>query len=253
MENPTPFDLNEAIRRWQQNLGASPAFKADNLEELASHLRASIQKLAATGLSEEEAFLIAMRRLGERGALEREYAKVNSSRTWVMAAFWVVLGVFVVDLRRAMESSFSILLMWNKPDPRQHAFTFFGVLSLMEYGLTALLILIAYRLAARREKGHNDFVRRCLDRPFWTIICLVGFFMLVRFLPLIVIALTAAQATAQRTVLRHSWQDWLPWAATVLWNVILAATTVVLARREFREVSPAVRSDRSQEEMPRDL
>ena len=76
MENRTPFDLNEAIRRWRENLGASHALSADNLEELASHLRASVQKLQADGLSEEEAFLAATRRLGERGALEREFAKV---------------------------------------------------------------------------------------------------------------------------------------------------------------------------------
>jgi hypothetical protein len=77
MENRTPFDLNEAIRRWQESLGASPAFGADNLEELAPHLRASVQKLQADGLSEEEAFLSATRRLGERAALEREFAKIN--------------------------------------------------------------------------------------------------------------------------------------------------------------------------------
>ena len=47
MENPNPFDLNEAIRRWQQDLGASPAFKADNLEELASHHRRLTAQLAA--------------------------------------------------------------------------------------------------------------------------------------------------------------------------------------------------------------
>jgi hypothetical protein len=77
MENPTPFDLNAAIRRWQQELGASPAFGAENLEELASHLRASVQKLKGDGFLEEEAFRMATRRRGERGELEREYAKVN--------------------------------------------------------------------------------------------------------------------------------------------------------------------------------
>ncbi len=81
MENQTPFDLNEAIRRWQQSLAASPALSADNLEELASHLRASVQSLQADGLSEEEAFLAATRRLGERGALEREFAKINQDET----------------------------------------------------------------------------------------------------------------------------------------------------------------------------
>jgi hypothetical protein len=75
MENRTPFNLNEAIRRWQQDLAASPALSADNVEELASHLRASVQSLQADGLSEEESFLAATQRLGEHGALEREFGK----------------------------------------------------------------------------------------------------------------------------------------------------------------------------------
>ncbi len=73
MENRTPFDLNEAIRRWQCGLGKAPAFCADDLEELASHLRASVQRLKADRLSEEEAFLIAVHRIGAREPLEREF------------------------------------------------------------------------------------------------------------------------------------------------------------------------------------
>ena len=104
MENPTPFDLNEAIRRWQENLGASPAFGADNLEELASHLRASVGRLKATGLSEEEAFVIAARRIGEQGALEREFAKVNpaGSRSWAVVSFWIVAGIYLCQAAFAL-------------------------------------------------------------------------------------------------------------------------------------------------------
>ena len=97
MENPTPFDLNETIRHWQQNIGASPALNSDNIEELTSHLRASVQRLKAAGLSEEEAFLIAARRLGEHGPLEREFAKVNPMAAWSFSAFmsWAVIGIFL--------------------------------------------------------------------------------------------------------------------------------------------------------------
>jgi len=92
--------LNEAIRRWQENLGASPAFGRDNLEELASHLRASVGRLKATGLSEEEAFVIAARRIGEQGALEREYAKVNWAVgwSWAMFLFWIVAGIYLIQV-----------------------------------------------------------------------------------------------------------------------------------------------------------
>ena len=111
MENPTHFDLNEAIRRWHKNLGASLAFKADNLEELESHLRASVQRLQSNGLSEEEAFLIAMHRIGERGLLEREYAKVNSSRARVglLGGLAAVLMALLL-----MQYLWSALPRWDK-------------------------------------------------------------------------------------------------------------------------------------------
>jgi hypothetical protein len=110
MENRTPFDLSEAIRRWQQNLGASPALSADNLEELASRLRASVQKLQADGLSEKEAFLAATRRLGERGALEREFAKVAAGRTMRRLAFIVPLLVLFGALLASRDELHSIWL-----------------------------------------------------------------------------------------------------------------------------------------------
>src|SRR5689334_23260986 len=67
MENQTSFELNNAIQRWRENLGQSPAFRSENLNELESHLRDSIATLQAKGLLEEEAFLIASRRIGGSG------------------------------------------------------------------------------------------------------------------------------------------------------------------------------------------
>jgi hypothetical protein len=95
MENPKQFDLNEAIRRWQQDVAASPAFCADDLEELASHLRASAQRLKAAGLSEEESFLIASRRLGGADKLSSEYSKLNFGLVWQARAFWMLAGMLV--------------------------------------------------------------------------------------------------------------------------------------------------------------
>src|ERR1043165_8539789 len=60
MEATTPFDLNQAIQRWRENLGQSPAFRSENLFELESHLRDSIATLQRQGLSDEEALLVTM-------------------------------------------------------------------------------------------------------------------------------------------------------------------------------------------------
>jgi hypothetical protein len=45
MENQTSFDLNAAIQRWRRELAKSSSFRADDLEELESHLRDSESSL----------------------------------------------------------------------------------------------------------------------------------------------------------------------------------------------------------------
>ena len=92
METTTSFDLNRAIQQWRENLGQSPAFQRENLNELESHLRDSVAVLQTCGLSAEEAFLIATRRIGKGGSLETEFSKVNGTAVWLDRFFWMVIG-----------------------------------------------------------------------------------------------------------------------------------------------------------------
>ena len=92
MENPTVFDLNRAIRSWRDHLGRWPAFQRENLDELEAHLLDSIAGWQARGLSPEEAFLIAARRIGSAASLEPEFQKVNGSAIWLDRFFWMLIG-----------------------------------------------------------------------------------------------------------------------------------------------------------------
>ena len=82
METTTPFDLNRAIRQWRENLGHSPAFRHENLDELEAHMRDSIATLQTHGLSGKEAFSIAAHRLGCCDLLGLEFSKVNVDAVW---------------------------------------------------------------------------------------------------------------------------------------------------------------------------
>ncbi len=93
MENQTAFDLNRAIQTWRENLAQSPAFERENLNELESHLRDSIAKLQTRGLSAEEALIVATKRIGQSGALEKEFGKVNGRAVWLDRLLWALLGV----------------------------------------------------------------------------------------------------------------------------------------------------------------
>lgn len=92
MENPTAFDLNRAIQSWREGLAQAPAIRSENLEELEAHLRDAVALLEARGLSPDEAFLVAVRRLGASCALELEYGKVNNQAIWLDRLFWMLVG-----------------------------------------------------------------------------------------------------------------------------------------------------------------
>jgi len=93
METETKFDLNLAIRRWRDDLARSTAFRSENLNELESHLRDSIDRLRTPQLSDEEAFLIATRRVGNTQRLEQEFGKVNGAAVWFDRCLWILVAV----------------------------------------------------------------------------------------------------------------------------------------------------------------
>jgi signal peptidase I len=83
MEDQTSFDLNVAIQKWRRNLAQSAAFRSADLDELEAHLRDALPALQAAGLSSEESFLIASRRIGTLHTLESEFGKINSGHAWL--------------------------------------------------------------------------------------------------------------------------------------------------------------------------
>src|SRR5690606_3521740 len=59
-----------------------PAMHAADVEELEDHLRGEIGRLVDSGLSPDEAFLVAVRRLGAQDELANEFAREHSQRLW---------------------------------------------------------------------------------------------------------------------------------------------------------------------------
>jgi hypothetical protein len=104
MENPTEFDLNEAIHHWRSTMAASPAFQLGDLDELESHLHDSIRSLKSKGLSDYEAFWLAKNRLGPGDLLEYEFRKVNAEQVWLNRALWMVIGSFVIAALSSLAS-----------------------------------------------------------------------------------------------------------------------------------------------------
>lgn len=76
------FDLEWNIRSWSDYLRARGNFKETDILELENHLRDEIDDLMKTGLSQDESFLIGVKRLGNVNTISQEYSKVNSENLW---------------------------------------------------------------------------------------------------------------------------------------------------------------------------
>lgn len=88
--------MNTGIEQWRTYVQRQPALSADDVEELEAHLCDQIDELTAVGLSEDEAFLIAVGRVGRIDEVSQEFAQEHSERLWKQ----MVLGPDRDDGRR---------------------------------------------------------------------------------------------------------------------------------------------------------
>lgn len=82
----TGMTTDENVADWRAAILRGRAVDAADADELESHLRDQIADLSAAGLADDEAFLIAVKRLGQVDSLTAEYARVHSDRLWKQLA-----------------------------------------------------------------------------------------------------------------------------------------------------------------------
>ena len=70
------------IARWRAYLRRRQAIRASDVEELEGHLRDQVAALVDAGLDADEAFLVAVKRMGNLDAVSREFAREHSERLW---------------------------------------------------------------------------------------------------------------------------------------------------------------------------
>lgn len=75
-------ELEAQIDRWRGYVQRNRAISPSDVDELEDHLREQIADRQATGLDDEEAFLVAIKRLGNLDAVSREFAREHSDRLW---------------------------------------------------------------------------------------------------------------------------------------------------------------------------
>ena len=74
--------LEEQIDQWRSYLRRRQAIHTVDVAELEDHLREQVAGLVNAGLATDEAFLVAVKRMGNLDALSREFAREHSDRLW---------------------------------------------------------------------------------------------------------------------------------------------------------------------------
>jgi hypothetical protein len=220
----TSFDLNSAIQRWRHALAQSPALREEDLKELEAHLRDAVSELHARGLSEEEAALIAMRRLGWAETLAQEFGKVNTAALWRDRALWMLAGMLFMTVGWDLSSTVSSLLTYLGSTISSNGIAL-GWLSvavkLATFGLVAAGFL---RMATRGITRVNSGL--LVRHPFLLTGATLGCVVLLKLMPLILEILSIRNLTPMtlgQTYLVTRWFNFVGPMITAVLMVVLVA------------------------------
>jgi hypothetical protein len=75
-------DLESQIAQWRTYVQRRKVITPADADEMEEHLREQVADLAASGLSEDEAFLVAVKRMGGLDEISHEFAREHSERLW---------------------------------------------------------------------------------------------------------------------------------------------------------------------------
>jgi hypothetical protein len=143
--------LEEQIERWRSCLRRQPAVPAAEVAKLEHQLRAEVAGLTRAGLATDEAFLVAVKRMGRVDPGSREFARERADRVW----------------KQLIPAEAGARSAWVRTD----AIVAFGLAV-----LAAVALKVPELFGISMEHGHNEgFYFR--NAGLFVLPCLIGYFV----------------------------------------------------------------------------
>ena len=156
------FNFDAQRRAWRDTLLREDALGPSEVDELEDHLLSEIEVLETAGLSKEEAFWVAAKRVGDHSALATEFGKVNRKAVWSKRIQWMLAGYLVVMVLSTFVSAVSngaaLLVASLSRSASLTASVYMGANILL-----VILILFLVTVFTRQEFSQNR-VQRLLER-----------------------------------------------------------------------------------------
>lgn len=180
------FELEQKLNEWLQSMTPREEFTRADLAEMEGHLRDSWEELRRRGLSGEEAFWLASRRLGNADELGGEFEKVNSTHQMTCRLLWMVGGFLAISLLLLLSRLFGSLSLLVDVGFPVAAVT--G--AWMRIGLETGMLLVLCATAFRNGPGLVNFSGRWWQKfdglgAGMKITLLIGGFLLLALGPVI--------------------------------------------------------------------
>lgn len=147
------FDIDSEIERWKLSFSTSDAVSEESVIELETHLRELTADLGRSGLSQQEAFLVATHRLGHPSDLECEFERSNGVAVWRRRVLWMLCGYVASAVGGGVISiAVTISALGASLAGLSGTVTGITMMTVLALGWTALLSL-AYRQSQSQRAG----------------------------------------------------------------------------------------------------
>lgn len=236
MGGKSMFELKKALQNWRNDLKNKNTFLKTDIQELENHLLAELKILKEKGLSEEEAFWVANRRLGETKDLTFEFSKINGNTIWGFRALWMALGVLCYLLMNHLIQLVNGICVTIAAANGVNGYNL-GVVSIVSaFILIGTAVLGCFLIVSKRGALLRERIFKSAEIATRRTFYLVGFIILIAIL---ILFKTSAFMLTPRFVSVASYGEFqmVRVLASLIWSVILPSLLVVFVffiRRKSR-------------------